>query len=55
MASTTKKKRIRKLIKVAGRAKKRKNWDRKYGSTAPNLPLNKPNANETAQIAAAGR
>lgn len=30
----------------------RKNKIRLYGTTAPNLPLNKPNANEKAQAAA---
>jgi hypothetical protein len=50
MASPTKKLKIRKAIKVAQRAKKRKNRIRREGSTAPNLPLNKPNANEIRAV-----
>jgi hypothetical protein len=49
MASSTKKTKVRRRIKIAGKGTLRKNHDRKYGSTLPNLPLTKPNANEQAQ------
>lgn len=49
MASPTKKKKVRKLIKKARAGRRRKNAERLHGSTQPNLPLNSPNANERAQ------
>jgi hypothetical protein len=52
MASNTRKLtniRERKVIKAGA---SRKNALRAKGTTAPNLPLNKPNANEKAQISA---
>jgi hypothetical protein len=52
MASKTQKlTRIRER-KVAKTGAARKNEVRRKGTTAPNLPLNKPNANEKAQAAA---
>jgi hypothetical protein len=48
MASTTKKVKVRRAIAIARRGRKRKNHDRNYGSTAADLPLNMPNANEKA-------
>jgi hypothetical protein len=48
MASPTQQTRTRRAIKKASVAHKRKNHDRVHGSTAANLPLNKPNANELA-------
>lgn len=53
MASkTTKLVRIRER-KAVRSGLKRKNHIRKHGSTAPNLPLNVPNAHEAAQKKAA--
>ncbi len=52
MASSTKKLKVRRLINKASKGKKRKNHESLHGSTAPNLPLNMPNANEKAQAAA---
>jgi hypothetical protein len=52
MASPTKKIKVRRKINKARRARARKNRDRLHGSTAKNLPLNKPNANERAMKAA---
>jgi hypothetical protein len=49
MASPTRKLKVRKRLKNAKLGLKRKNHDRVHGSTAPNLPLDKPNANERAQ------
>lgn len=49
MASTTKKLKIRRLLKKAAQGKKRKNAARQHGTTACSLPLDKPNANELAQ------
>ena len=51
MASPTKKSKVRRAINKARAGKKRKNKLRITGSTAPNLPLNAPNANEKAQAA----
>jgi len=48
MASTTKVKKIRKVLKAASRAHRRKNALLNKGSTAPDLPLNMPNAAEKA-------
>jgi hypothetical protein len=52
MASPTKKSKVRRALNKARAGKKRKNKLRIVGSTAASLPLNKPNANERAQIAA---
>ena len=52
MASPTKKhktRRVAKLAKLARLGKSRKNQVRLHGSTAPDLPLNKPNAHELKQ------
>ncbi|MDA9951274.1 hypothetical protein N9D31_01740 [Oligoflexaceae bacterium] len=49
MASSTKKLKVRKLLKKANAGKKRKNRLKRDGSTAKSLPLDKPNANELAQ------
>jgi hypothetical protein len=49
MASPTKKVTIVRARKVAKQGAKAKNKIRRLGTTAPNLPLNKPNANELAQ------
>ncbi|MFW7379373.1 MAG: hypothetical protein ACOH5I_11235 [Oligoflexus sp.] len=49
MASPTKKLKVRRAINKAKAGKNRKNAERRNGSTAPSLPLNKPNANELAQ------
>jgi hypothetical protein len=49
MASPTKKFKIRKKIKKAASATRRKNKTANVGSTAADLPLTKPNANELAQ------
>lgn len=51
MASPTKKLKIRRAINKARAGKKRKNAERRNGSTPNALPLNKPNANELAQKA----
>ncbi len=48
MASPTKKVTIVRARKVATQGAARKNKIRRLGTTAPNLPLNKPNANEIA-------
>lgn len=52
MASPTKKLKVRRTLKKASRAARRKNKMRNHGSTAPNLPLNMPNAHEKAAKAA---
>ena len=52
MASPTKKLKVRRALKKASEAKRRKNKIRNHGSTAPNLPLNMPNAQEKAVKAA---
>jgi hypothetical protein len=49
MASPTKKHKTRRVAKLARLGKSRKNQVRLHGSTAPDLPLNKPNAHETKQ------
>ena len=51
MASPTKKVKVRRKLNKARRARARKNWDRTHGSTAKDLPLNRPNANERAMHA----
>ena len=48
MASPTKKLKVRRLLKKAKQAKRRKNQTRRDGSTAKRLPLDMPNANELA-------
>lgn len=53
MASPTKKVTIVRARKVAKQGAARKNKIRIHGTTAPNLPLDKPNANELAQKAKA--
>ena len=52
MASTTKKVKVRRLINLAKAGKSRKNAMKLHGSTAKNLPLNMPNAQEKAHAAA---
>ena len=49
MGSPTKKSETRRAIRKAKTARKRKNQARKHGTTANNLPLDRPNANERAQ------
>ena len=51
MASVTKKLKVRRAINKARAGKKRKNALRRNGCTAVSLPLDKPNANEKAQLA----
>lgn len=46
MASNTKKLKVRRAINKASAGKKRKNRLALHGSTAPNLPLDRPNAQE---------
>ncbi|MEZ4743975.1 MAG: hypothetical protein R3B45_16260 [Bdellovibrionota bacterium] len=53
MASSTKKLKVRRKLNKAAKGKKRKNQMRFHGSTAPNLPLTMPNANEKAMKAKA--
>ena len=52
MASPTKKLKVRRSLKKASAAKRRKNRNRNYGSTSKLLPLNKPNAMEKSVHAA---
>jgi hypothetical protein len=52
MASKTRKTTNVREKKVAKSGSARKNELRRKGTTAPNLPLNKPNAHEKAQAAA---
>jgi hypothetical protein len=49
MASNTKALKVRRKMKRASNGAKRKRVIRMEGTTAPLLPLNKPNANETQQ------
>lgn len=51
MASNTRKVTNVRERKAATKGAKTKNKIRRVGTTAPNLPLNKPNANELAQKA----
>jgi len=51
MGSPTKKHKTRRVAKLAKQGNKRKNQIRLHGTTAPNLPLDKPNANELKQRA----
>jgi len=51
MASPTRKVTIVRARKVAKQGAKAKNKIRRIGTTAPRLPLDKPNANERAQTA----
>jgi len=53
MASPTRKLKVRRSLAKARQARKRKNHDRNYGSTAKNLALNVPNAHEKSLKAAA--
>jgi len=52
MASNTRQTTARRNAKKASLGKKRKNKVRKFGSTAPDLPLSVPNANERKQTKA---
>ena len=52
MASNTKKLKVRRKLVAMKNGKARKNHIKLHGSTAKNLPLNMPNANEKAQTAA---
>jgi hypothetical protein len=52
MASPTKKVKVRRIMNKARAGKIRKALAANHGSTAARLPLNMPNANERAQIAA---
>lgn len=52
MTSPTAKHKTRKRLKAAALGKYRKSTVRNYGTTAPNLPLDKPNANELKQLEA---
>lgn len=52
MTSPTAKHKTRKRLKTAALGKARKNTVRKYGTTPPNLTLDKPNANELKQLEA---
>ena len=49
MASTTKQLKVRRAIRKANAGKKRKNAAKNNGSTAADLALNKPNAEELAR------
>lgn len=49
MASCKKVLKVRRKLRNATKGRKRKNRVRRLGTTAPNLPLNVPNANEQAQ------
>lgn len=49
MASCKKVLKVRRKLRNASKGRKRKNRVRRLGTTAPNLPLNVPNANEQAQ------
>ncbi|MBF0440732.1 MAG: hypothetical protein HQK54_02395 [Oligoflexales bacterium] len=46
---------VRKTLKKVASGKSRKNYLRLHGSTQPNLPLDKPNANELAMKQRAGK
>jgi len=48
MASPTRRLKVRRKLSKTGSGKARKNKNRNNGSTAANLPLNMPNANEKA-------
>ena len=48
MASTTKKLKVRRKLRKIALGKVRKARAKKLGTTAPNLPLTKPNANENS-------
>ena len=50
MGSPTKKHKTRRVAKLAKQGTKRKNQVRLHGTTAPNLKLDKPNANELQQL-----
>lgn len=53
MTSPTAKHKTRRVAKLARMGKGRKNQLEREGSTAPNLKLDRPNANEVAQKAKA--
>lgn len=55
MASPTKISKTRRTMKKISRGKGRKNLLARTGSTAKNLPLNMPNANELKQKKASAR
>jgi hypothetical protein len=55
MASPTRVSKARRRIKKAGRGKFRKNLLARTGTTAKNLPLNVPNANEQKQKKASAK
>jgi len=52
MASQTRKLKVRRKLAKVSSGKKAKNLRAKYGSTAKDLPLNMPNAQEKAIAAA---
>lgn len=52
MASPTRIHKARKRIKKAAAGRSRKNHLANHGTTAPNLPFDKPNANELKQAQA---
>ena len=52
MTSPTAKHKTRRVAKLAKLGNKRKNQVRNHGTTAPNLALDKPTANELKQKAA---
>lgn len=52
MGSPTKKHKTRRVAKLVRQGKARKNSVRLHGTTAPNLVLDKPNANELKQAQA---
>ena len=52
MGSPTKKHKTRRVAKLAKAGKFRKNKNLRFGTTAPDLSLDKPNANEAAQAKA---
>lgn len=52
MGSPTKKHKTRRVAKLAKAGSFRKNKNQRLGTTAPDLTLDKPNANEQAQAKA---
>lgn len=52
MASPTRILKVRRTLAKVNGGTRRKKHDHLHGSTAPDLPLNQPNANEKAQLAA---
>ena len=53
MASATKKLKVRRKLNKIRQGRKRKNQMKNYGSTAKDLPLNMPNAQEKALMKSA--